>query len=106
MYALPHQPDAVTGVALSPDSRLLVSADMSGTLKLWDLSKRTELMIIQESGMGAGVFALSHDGSRLATVIHGDRRPTTVKVWNVAERKVTHGVSVRGLAACDGVHSG
>jgi WD40 repeat protein len=89
MYALPHQPDAVAGLTLSPDSRLLVSADMSGTLKLWDLGKRTELMIIQESGMGAGVFALSHDGSRLATVIHGDRRPTTVKVWTVAERKVT-----------------
>jgi WD40 repeat protein/RIO-like serine/threonine protein kinase len=89
MYALPHQPDAVTGLALSPDSRLLVSADMSGTLKLWDLRKRTELMIIPKSGVGAGVFALSHDGSRLATVIHENGRPTTVKVWTVAERKVT-----------------
>jgi WD40 repeat protein len=34
------------------------------------------------------VFALAHDGSRLATVIRRDRKPTTVKVWNVAERKV------------------
>jgi WD40 repeat protein/serine/threonine protein kinase len=87
-FALPQQPDAITGVALSPDSRLLVSTDMSGRLKLWDLGKRTELMALHEPGLDVRVFAFSHDGARLVTVINEGRRPATVRVWTVAERKM------------------
>jgi len=87
-FALPQQPDAITRVALSPDSRLLVSTDMSGRLKLWELSKRTELMVLQEPGLDPQVFAFSHDGARLATLIKRGRQSASVQVWTVAERKM------------------
>jgi WD40 repeat protein/serine/threonine protein kinase len=87
-FALPQQPDAIAGLAVSPDSRLLVTTDLSQTLKLWDLTKRTVLLDHEEPGLNARVFALSHNGAHLATVVRQGRR-FTVRIWSVAERKVT-----------------
>ena len=100
MFELPKQPDAIAGVAISADSRLLVTTDLSRRLKLWDLTKRSELMNHEEPGLDAR-FALSHDGSRLATLSVRDGK-TTVKIWSVAQRGVISEFSrdgrVRALA--------
>ncbi len=94
-FQLPQQPDAIAGLAVSPDARLLVTTDLSRRLKLWDVTKRSVLMVHEEPGLDARVFALSHDGARLATLVH-QNRGSRVRIWSVAERKVTSEFSPAG----------
>jgi WD40 repeat protein len=102
-FALPRQPDAIAGVALSPDGRLLVSSELSGRLRLWDLGQRTELMTLQDPGLDVRQLVFSHDGTRLATVFH-EARQSVVRIWAVAERKMILEVPcnsrLRALAFC------
>ena len=91
--------DAVTGVAVSADGRLAVSASNDKTLKVWELASGRELRTL--TGHSGWVFgaAVSPDG-RLAVSASGDH---TLKVWELASgRKLRtlkgHSNAVRGVA--------
>lgn len=88
-FVLPQQSNSITTVAISPDGQFMASSDMRGTLKLWDLFRRTELSAIREGGFGSSAFAFSPKGDRLAVAVNAGPRRTTVKVWAVATREVT-----------------
>jgi RNA polymerase sigma factor (sigma-70 family) len=72
-------------IAYSADGRILASAG-SGTIHLWDAATGREL----RSFPGAGHFALSPDGKRLAS--SGDRNPERllVRIWDTASGKELH----------------
>jgi WD40 repeat protein len=72
--------DRVSGVALSADGRLAVSASGDQTLKMWDVATGRELRTLTgHSGVVNGV-ALSADG-RLAVSASWD---CTLKVWDIS----------------------
>ena len=71
--------DAVTGVAVSADGRLAVSASMDATLKLWDVESGRELRTLQGHSDAVWAVALSGDG-RLAVSASADN---TLKVWEL-----------------------
>jgi WD40 repeat protein len=70
-FALPRQSNSIVALAASPDGKLLASADRQGTVKLWDLFRRTEIATLR-TGQGASGppsmvrFAFDASGERLA----------------------------------------
>ncbi len=86
-FSLPQQSDAIAGLALSRDLRLLVTTELVGRLKLWDLRNHATLMEYDEPGFNPRAFALSRDGLQLATILQ-ENNQSTVKIWSVATRKV------------------
>jgi WD40 repeat protein len=67
---------------LSPDGKILASADGEGTVKLWELTTGKLQRSIKDAGTGV---KLSPDGRFLATR-HGDPEmmsPATIRLWNV-----------------------
>jgi WD40 repeat protein len=87
-FSLPRQSSRITGVALSPDGRLLASSDESGALKLWDLPQRREAFVLRERGFGRTPFAFSGGGERFAAVDGNNPGRPRVKVWALATREV------------------
>jgi WD40 repeat protein len=71
---------AIVSVAFSPDSRLLATANVGGSIELWDTDTGRHVRVL--TGITAVVRALtfSADSSRLAT---GDITGN-VKIWDVA----------------------
>lgn len=84
-FALERQAAPISGMAVSPSGRLLVTADRSGTIKLWDLTSRQEIASIPVRGFGT--FAFSRDGARLAVVTGRSRRGAAIRIWTVANRE-------------------
>ena len=68
----------LTGVAFSPDGRRLVSGEISGRVKLWDLATGQEIRILWGHRRPVYSVAFSPDGHRLVTA-SSDR---TVRVWD------------------------
>lgn len=69
--------DGVHSVAFSPDGRMLASASIDGSIKLWDVAGGTELTTLRGHTNGVYGVAFSPDGRTLASVsIDG-----TVKLW-------------------------
>ena len=52
-------PNAVYGVAFSPDGRQLASASLDNHVKLWDVQKGEVLHTLK--GHGDGVYAVAYD---------------------------------------------
>jgi WD40 repeat protein len=75
--------DVVTGVALSADGRLAVSASKDKTLKVWDVATGRELHTRKPKFSGSQIFcmALSADGQ---LVIYSESHTHLLKVWDVA----------------------
>jgi len=76
--------DSVYSCAFSPDGSLLASASGDGTVKVWELASRKEILSL--SGHKGPVYscAFSPDGSLLASA-NGDG---AVKVWELASGKL------------------
>ncbi|WP_157210705.1 c-type cytochrome domain-containing protein [Verrucomicrobium spinosum] len=72
--------DALYGMAISPDGKLLATGSYDQKIKLWDLSTGAEVRAL--TGHNSGVFGLAFrpDGKVLASA-SADR---TVKLWEVA----------------------
>jgi WD40 repeat protein len=68
----------VFAVAFSPDGSHLATASNDGTVKVWDVTRGTELATLRGHRAGVGSVAYSPDGSRIASG-SGDG---TVKVWD------------------------
>src|SRR5262249_42479651 len=73
-------------VAFSPDSKILASGSLDGTVKLWDPVTGQELATIVCTRRPYGVrsMAFSPDGKTLAT---SNNDNNTVKLWDVTTRK-------------------
>jgi WD40 repeat protein/tRNA A-37 threonylcarbamoyl transferase component Bud32 len=75
---------AVVGLAISPNSRLLVTASLDGDAKIWELPSRRLVVQLRGHLLGIHSVAFSHDGARLATASAGRE---AVKLWDVATRQ-------------------
>jgi len=76
--------DSVAAVAFAPDGKLLASASLDNSVRLWDPSSGKEVAGLQGHGARVNAVRFSPDGKSLASA--GSDR--AVFVWNVARRKV------------------
>jgi WD40 repeat protein len=74
--------DEVSGVAFSPDGKLLVSTGRDGAVRRWDIGKRKELPLIRAHFGGANALAFTPNG-RLLTA--GEDK--TVRAWDLVRGK-------------------
>ncbi len=83
---------AVVAVAISPDSKTLVSASHDGRLKLWDVTTGKEQATLGEYRGCLGCVAFSSDGKTLASGAIGSPVDFPdlyqVNLWDVATGKV------------------
>ena len=59
--------DEITGLAFSPDGKLLVSASVDGTICFWDVHERENLARLEAHKGGVYGIAFSSDGKTLAS---------------------------------------
>uniref|UniRef100_UPI003AA8928F SUMF1/EgtB/PvdO family nonheme iron enzyme n=1 Tax=Thalassoglobus sp. TaxID=2795869 RepID=UPI003AA8928F len=75
--------DAVHGIAISPDNKLIASAGASGTVKIWDVATQKNLHVLTGHQGPVRSVAFSPDGSTLAS----GSDDLHVKIWDVATGK-------------------
>lgn len=83
LFTLSNHTDLVTGLAFSPDERLLISGSKDKTVRLWDLAKAAEIRqfdpsrpdlvekAIQEHPEAGYAVAFSPNGLRIAAALPG-----------------------------------
>jgi WD40 repeat protein len=88
-FLLAGHSQTITGLAFSPDGKMLASAGHDGVVKLWDVERGEERVLFPGRRDTAACVAFSPDGETLA-VGEGDPRtegPFSILLWNLAERR-------------------
>jgi WD40 repeat protein len=79
--AIPHN-GAITEVAFSPDSKLLATASLDGTVRVWSFDDEVRPVgPVYDHGSGVLALAWSADGKRLIT----GTRDGVARVWRIEE---------------------
>ncbi len=86
----PDEVVTIDSVAFSPDGKLLATG-RDGEVGLWDVAKRRQVHVFNESGVINSV-AFSPDGKLLATGRDGE-----VGLWDVAKRRQVHVFNESGV---------
>ncbi|WP_437477905.1 AAA family ATPase [Sorangium sp. So ce1014] len=76
--------DKVTGCAISPDGKRIVSSSYDKTLRVWDIASGQLLSIIEGHGDWVMACAISPDGQRVVSA----SSDTTLKLWDLASGKL------------------
>jgi WD40 repeat protein len=71
--------DPITALALSPDGRVLASADKDGVTYLWEAHTGTQMRLLSSTNKPVTSLAFSRDGRRLAS----GRADGTALIWPV-----------------------
>jgi len=75
--------DGTTGIAFSPDGRLLATGGMDGMVRVGDLTTKKLVRTLEHQAQVRGV-AFSPDGETVATVAWGEpQAPRGIYLWNV-----------------------
>ncbi|MDB5386056.1 MAG: (Myosin heavy-chain) kinase [Planctomycetaceae bacterium] len=81
----------ISCVAISRDSKLIVSGCVDGIVKFWDVASAKELRSFEASSNGVTCVAISSDGKLLATGAYGrrddDPASSSLKLWDLATGK-------------------
>jgi WD40 repeat protein len=83
VFEMPQQPCAVDAVDLSLDGKLLATADVEGTLKLWDFTRHEEIQTLNLRGETRTAVAFSPTGKLLAMSSARDETNHLVTLINV-----------------------
>jgi WD40 repeat protein len=79
----PEGGHTLTGLVFSPDGETLATADLDGSVFLWDLAKEKRRVTLKDHGGHVFCVAFSPDGRTLAS--GGD--DGTMRFWPVAPAK-------------------
>jgi WD40 repeat protein len=85
---LAEHKEEITAVAVSPDSSLVASASMDGSVKLWDAATGLSRQTFVGQGQIAANLAFHPDGKSLLAI-----RTDGIRIWNVESGKETHVIS-------------
>jgi WD40 repeat protein len=86
---LAGHPNAVYGVDWSPDGKLIASASLDNSVKLWDPTTGKQLARMPGHGDGVSAVVFSADNKTLFS----SSLDRSIKIWNVASRSLTTTVS-------------
>ena len=81
---LSGHPNAVYGVAWSQNGRLIGSASLDNTVKLWDATSGKQLARLPGHGDGVSAVAFSPDGK----TVFSSSLDRSIKIWNIASRSL------------------
>ena len=79
---LSGHPNAVYGVDWSPDGRLIASASLDNSVKLWDATTGKQVARLPGHGDGVSAVAFSPDSKTLFS----SSLDRSIKIWNVGSR--------------------
>jgi WD40 repeat protein/serine/threonine protein kinase len=86
--------EGITGLAFSPDGKLLAGGSWDETIRLWDAETGRQVARLQGHMSGIDTVAFSPDGQRLASA----SRDTTVKVWQTRALTNQEALTLKGGA--------
>jgi hypothetical protein len=78
----------VSGCAVTPDGKRVVSASLDGTLKVWELESGREMVTLRGHAAVVSDCAVTADGKRVVSA----SRDSTLKVWDIDSGRCVHTV--------------
>jgi WD40 repeat protein/serine/threonine protein kinase len=84
VFELPPQPSILCAADFSPDGKLLATADLNGTVKLWDFNHRREIQTLSQRGDLLTPLAFSPSGKLFAMSTSPDDGPHFASILNIA----------------------